>query len=190
VLVGAAIFKVFLIAIALALDVFAVSFGVGIRGIPAARKIRIGLAFAFAEVAMNALGAGLGLLAGRLIGQGAGYFGFAALIGLGIYMMRESRTELSATSRLDLSSGRGLFLASLAISLDSLGVGFSILYVGVPMPISLIIIGCVSITSTLLGISLGRWLGQFAERNAAFIGGLLLALTGVLFTLLKALHIG
>ena len=33
----------------------------------------------------------------------------------------------------------------------------------------------------LLGLSIGRWLGGFAERNAAFVGGLLLALTGVTF---------
>ncbi|MGC1381795.1 MAG: manganese efflux pump [Candidatus Baltobacteraceae bacterium] len=187
---GAAPFKVLVIAVALALDVFAVSVGVGVRGISPGHKLRIGIAFACAEVVMNILGAGLGLLAGRLIGGAAGYFGFAALIGLGIYMMRESRTDLSATSRLDLTRGPGLMLASLAISLDSLGVGFSILYVGVPLPISLIIIAAVSVASTTLGLSIGRWLGRYAERNAAFIGGLLLLLTGLGFTLLKALHIG
>ncbi len=187
---GAAFFKVFLIAIALALDVFAVSVGVGVRGISARNKMRIGIAFACAEVGMNLLGAGIGFLAGRLIGQTAGYFGFAALTGLGVYMMRESRTDLGIALRLDLSQGRGLMLASLAISLDSLGIGFSILYIGVPMPISLIVIACISIASTWFGLTLGRWLGRFAERNAAFIGGLLLSVTGILFAALKALHIG
>jgi manganese efflux pump family protein len=188
--VSVAFFKVLFIALALALDVFAVSVGVGVRGLPARNRVRIGLAFASAEISMNLLGAGLGLLAGRLIGEAAGYFGFAALIGLGAYMMRESRTELGVASRLDLSRGRGLFFASLAISLDSLGIGFSILYIGVPMPISLIVIGSISIASTLVGLTLGRWLGRFAERNAAFVGGLLLALTGVVFAALKALRIG
>jgi manganese efflux pump family protein len=190
VLVSAALFKVFIIALALALDVFAVSVGVGVRGVPPRQKIRIGIAFACAEVGMNVLGAGLGLLAGRLIGDVAGYIGFAALIGLGLYMMRESRTSFSATARLDLTKGRGLLLASLAISLDSLGIGFSILYVGVPMPISLIVIAAMSVISTFFGLTLGRLLGRFAERNAAFVGGLLLALTGVLFAILKALHAG
>jgi len=187
---GAALVKVFIVALALALDVFAVSVGVGVRGIPTQRKLVIGLAFACAEVGMNAIGAGLGLLAGRLIGEYAGYLGFGALFGLGVYMMRESRTVLSDAQRLDLSTGRGLLLASLAISLDSLGIGFSILYIGVPMPISLIVIAAVSVASTTLGLAIGRWLGNFAERNAAFIGGLLLALTGVVFAALKALHIG
>ena len=187
---SAALLKVFIVALALALDVFAVSVGVGVRGVPRTQRIKIGLAFAFAEVAMNSLGAGLGLLAGRLIGDYAGYIGFAALFGLGLYMMRESRTDLRDAQRLDLSSGRGLLVASLAISLDSLGIGFTILYIGVPMPISLIVIAAVSVASTTLGLTIGRWLGRYAERNAAFIGGLLLALTGVVFAALKALNVG
>jgi len=184
------ILKVFIVGVALSLDVFAVSVGVGVRGVPRRQKIRIGITFAFAETAMICVGAGLGLLAGRLIGDYAGYVGFAALVVLGVIMTRESRTILSGTSRLDLSSGVGLLIASIALSVDSLGVGFSILYIGVPMPVSLIIIGSVSIASTLFGLAVGRWLGQFAERNAAFIGGILLAFTGLLFAVLKALRVG
>lgn len=189
-LVSAALIKVLVIALALALDVFAVSVGVGVRGVSPRRKVVIGATFACAEVTMNVLGAGIGLLAGRLIGAAAGYFGFAALIGLGAYMMRESQTSLGVAARLDLTRGHGLLLAALAISLDSLGIGFSILYIGVPMPISLIVIACVSVTSTLLGLTLGRWLGGFAEKNAAFLGGLLLMLTGIVFAVLKALRLG
>lgn len=187
---GAAFLKVLVIALALALDVLAVSVGVGVRGVSARQRFRIGIAFACAEVGMNTIGAGLGLLAGRLIGDYAGYIGFAALFGLGLYMMRESRSEFGGASTLDLTKGRGLFVASLAISLDSLGVGFSILYIGVPMPISLIVIACVSVASTMLGLSVGRFLGRYAERNAAFVGGLLLAVTGIAFAALKALRLG
>lgn len=187
---GAVFLKVFVIALALALDVFAVGVGVGVRGIERKHKIRIGITFACAEVVMNTLGALIGLLAGRIIGDYAGYLGFAGLIGIGIYMMRESRTDLAGAARLDLTKGWGLILASLVISVDSLGVGFSILYVGVPMPVSLIVIAAVSVASTTLGLSVGGRLGSFAERGAAFFGGLILTLTGVLFVLLKALHLG
>jgi manganese efflux pump family protein len=188
--VGEALLKVFVIAMALALDVFAVGVGVGVRGVPRQRRIHIGIAFACAEVAMNVIGAGLGLLAGRLVGDAAGYLGFAALIGIGLYMVRESQSDLRDAKRLDLSTGRGLLVASLAISFDSLGVGFSILYVGVPMPISLIVIALVSIAASTLGLSIGSRLGEYAERNAALVGGLLLSFTGVLFAALKALRVG
>ncbi|MBV9719803.1 MAG: manganese efflux pump [Candidatus Eremiobacteraeota bacterium] len=187
---GAAILKVVVVALALALDVFAVSVGVGVRGVPSSQKLRIGITFAFAEIVMNLIGAGLGAVAGHLVGDYAGYIGFAALIGLGIYMMRESSTDLSSSQRLDLSSGRGLTIAAFAISLDSLGIGFSILYIGVPIAVSLTVIFATSIAFTTLGLTLGRWLGRYAARNAAFIGGLVLALTGVAFAVLKALRIG
>lgn len=187
---GAAFFKIIIVAVALALDVFAVAVGVGVRGVPRERKIRIGIAFASAEIVMNLIGAGLGAAAGRLIGDYAGYMGFGALVAVGIYMMRESFTQLGGGNRLDLSSGHGLLIASLAISLDSLGVGFSILYIGVPLGVSLAVIFIVSVTATTLGLTLGRLLGQVAERRAAFIGGLLLTVTGIAFATFKALHVG
>jgi putative Mn2+ efflux pump MntP len=187
---GAAFLKIFIIALALSLDVFAVSVGVGVRHIPRYRKLRIGLTFASAEVTMICLGAGLGAAAGHLIGDYAGYIGFAALFGVGIYMVKESRSEFSESSHLNLASGRGLILASLSVSLDSLGVGFSILYIGVPMPLSLIVIAGVSLAATTLGLTIGRLLGRWSEQNAAFFGGILLSLTGVLFAILKALHLG
>lgn len=186
----AAFLKVLVVALALALDVFAVSVGVGVRGVPRATKIRIGIAFACAEIVMNVVGAGLGLIAGKLIGGVAGYIGFAALAGLGIYMIRESRSGMSEGAKLDLSQGFGLLLAALSISLDSLGIGFSILYIGVPLPESLAVIGIVSVCATTLGLSIGQRIGARAEENAAFLGGLLLLLTGVVFALLKALNIG
>jgi manganese efflux pump family protein len=188
--VYAAYAKVLLVAAALALDVFAVSVGVGVRGVPRRRKVLIGLTFATAEVAMNIVGAALGVAVGRVIGNYAGYVGFAALFVLGIYMMRESRTTLGGAARLDLSSGHGLLVAALAVSLDSLGVGFSILYLGVPVEIALGTIFVVSILATTLGLALGRWLGRYAEQNAALIGGALLSLTGLVFAVLKALRLG
>jgi putative Mn2+ efflux pump MntP len=105
-------------------------------------------------------------------------------------MMRESRSGLSEGAALDLSRGFGLLLASLSISLDSLGIGFSILYIGVPLVEALVVIAIVSVCATTLGLSLGQRIGARAEQNAAFLGGLLLLLTGLVFTVLKALNIG
>jgi putative Mn2+ efflux pump MntP len=182
--------KIFVIALSLALDVFAVSIGVGVRGVPRKVKIRIGAAFAFAEIAMNCIGAALGLAVGKLLGDVAGYIGFVALFGLGLYMMWESLREGAQAEPLDMSRGWGLFIASLSISLDSLGIGFSILYIGVPLPISLATIAIVSVLATVSGLTLGRTLGRRIEEHAEFLGGLLLTITGLVFIVLKALHIG
>jgi putative Mn2+ efflux pump MntP len=170
------------------------------RGISRGMKIRIGLAFASAEVIMNLVGVALGAVAGRLIGAAAGYLGFAALIGVGGFLIYESRRDLEDRAPLDLSSGWGLLVASLSISLDSLGIGFSILYIGVPLAVSLGAIFIVSITATALGLSLGKLAGSIVEDRAELLAGILLAATGVagvlfasagvVFEFLKALRIG
>jgi manganese efflux pump family protein len=139
---------------------------------------------------MNLLGAGLGLAAGSKIGSVAGYVGFGSLVVLGAFAMKTSGDDSSGVSKIDLSRGWGLLFGALSISLDSLGVGFSILYIGVPLVESLAIIGAVSIAATTLGLTLGRRVGARTEQRAAFLGGLLLVLTGLALILFKALHLG
>ena len=186
----AAAVKVLVIALTLGIDVFAVSVGAGVRGTSPSRRLRIGSAFAFAEVAMNCIGALLGVAAGHFIGAAAGYIGFGALIVLGIYMSVQGLREKELRAPIDMSRGWGLALASLTISLDSLGVGFSILYIGVPPLVTLAAIAIVSVSATSAGLALGNRLGRRVEERAELAGGVLLALTGVAFTLLKALRAG
>jgi putative Mn2+ efflux pump MntP len=138
---------------------------------------------------MTLIGAGLGRLAGELLGDVAGYIGFAALIGVGIYMVIESLRE-SEEGGFDLSRGWGLLLGALSISLDSLGIGFSIIYIGVPLAVSLICIAVVSASSTALGLTLGRVLGSRAEASAATWSGVVLIVTGIVFTVLKLFFSG
>ncbi len=173
-----------LVAASLGLDVFAVSIGVGMRGLSTAAKVRIGAAFATAEVSMTLIGAGIGQLAGRLIGDAAGYIGFGALVLVGGYMVVESLREGDGGG-FDLSRGWGLFLGAISISLDSLGIGFSILYIGVPLAVSLVCIAVVAIASTTLGLTIGRVLGARVEASAATWGGIILIATGVTFAALK-----
>jgi putative Mn2+ efflux pump MntP len=180
--------RVALLAISLAFDVFAVSVGVGMRGLSVAARIRIGASFAAAEVGMKLIGAGLGALVGRLLGDAAGYLGFAALVAVGAYMIVEELRQ--GEKQLDLSRGWGLFVASLSISFDSLGVGFSIVYIGAPLWATLGAIAAASVVATSLGVAFGSFLGQRAERWAGLLGGIALVATGLLFAALKYFHIG
>lgn len=184
----AAAIKIAVVALSLALDVFAVSVGVGMRDVPRALKFRIGIAFATAEITMTLIGAGLGAVVGKLLGDITGYLGFAALFGVGCYMVYESLRESEMKQPLDMSRGWGLMVAALSISLDSLGIGFSILYIGVPLAVSLVVIGTVSIAATTCGLTLGRALGRRIEEQAELAAGVILALTGVAFALLKAFN--
>ena len=186
----AAFFKILFVALSLGLDVFAVSVGVGMRGSSTAIKLRIGAAFATAEVTMTVCGVLLGQLAGHLLGEAAAYLGFTALVGVGIYMIYEALHGTEEGGGFDLSRGWGLFLGALSISLDSLGIGFSILYIGVPLVISLIFIGITSVLATTLGLVLGKRLGVLFEERAALWSGIVLVLTGLSFAALKYFNVG
>lgn len=186
----AAFFKVLFVALSLGLDVFAVSVGVGMKGADRWVKIRIGAAFAAAEMTMTVLGVLLGQAAGHLLGDAAGYLGFAALVGVGGYMIYEALHGTEEGGGFDLSRGFGLVLGALSISLDSLGIGFSILYIGVPLVYSLVFIGAASVLSTTLGLALGKRLGLVAEERAALLAGIVLVLTGIAFAAIKFFHVG
>jgi putative Mn2+ efflux pump MntP len=180
----AAALKIAFVAVSLGLDVFAVCVGVGMRGTDRTIKLRIGAAFAFAEVSMTLIGVLLGATAGKYLGDAAGYLGFAAITFVGGYTVFET---LRGSNRggFDLSRGWGLFLGALSISLDSLGIGFSILFIGVPLLVSIVCIAAASILSTALGLTLGRALGARMEQAAALWAGLILIGTGVVFGGLK-----
>jgi manganese efflux pump family protein len=179
-----AIFKVAVLAISLALDVFAVCIAVGVRGHSQREKLRIGAAFGTAEVSMNVIGAVLGRLIGRLIGGTAAYLGFAALVGVGIYMMVETVREEEQS--LDLSTGWGLLLAAISISLDSLGIGFTLPYLGLNVLLALAAVFVASILATSLGLSLGRMLGTRVGNAAGIVAGVILILTGLAFAFARA----
>jgi putative Mn2+ efflux pump MntP len=187
---AAAFLKILFVALSLGLDVFAVCIGVGMRGTDRGVKIRIGAAFATAEVTMTLIGVAIGQAAGRLLGDAAGYLGFAALVGVGAYMVYEALHGTEEGGGFDLSRGWGLILGALSISLDSLGIGFSILYIGVPLGLSVVFIGVASVLATVLGLSLGRRLGVAFEQTAALWAGIILVLTGLSFAALKFFHIG
>jgi len=186
---GAAALKIAFVALSLALDVFAVSVGVGMRGAGIALKVRIGAAFASAEIGMTLIGVLIGKVAGLYLGEAAAYLGFAALVGVGAYMIYESRRG-DAGAGFDLSRGWGLVLAALSISLDSLGIGFSILFIGVPLGVSLACIGAASVGSTALGLTLGKALGKRAEESAGAWAGIVLMATGLGFGALHYFHAG
>ncbi len=186
----AAVLKIVFVALSLGLDVFAVSVGVGMRGNSRAVKIRIGAAFAVSEVGMTLIGVALGHVAGQLLGASAGYLGFAALVGVGGYMIYEALHGTDESGGFDLSRGWGLVLGALSISLDSLGIGFSILYIGVPLAFSVVCIAAASVLASSVGLAIGKRLGLVAEETAALWAGIVLVITGLSFAGLKLFDVG
>jgi putative Mn2+ efflux pump MntP len=94
--------------------------------------------------------------------------------------LREEKGEL------DLSTGWGLLVAALSISLDSLGVGFTLPYLGVNVVFALGAVFVVSIVATTVGLALGRLIGSRVGGATGLIAGIMLALTGIVFATARA----
>jgi manganese efflux pump family protein len=174
--------KIMAVAIAIGLDVFALSVGVGIGSKEWSVRVRLGVAFAAAEITMQVIGYELGTGAGALLGEIAEWIGFGLLALVGAFMIYESYKPESEPS-FDLTRGVGLLLASLSISLDSLGVGFALPATGIPLVPLLITVSITTSGFTFAGLAFGQRMGERYEHDAQRAAGGILILLALLFSI-------
>src|SRR5437868_11562071 len=82
--------KIFAVAFAVGLDVLALSIGVGVARLSPGASVRVGSAFAVAEIAMQLIGYGLGATASQMLGQVADVVSLALLFLIGSIMIAKS----------------------------------------------------------------------------------------------------
>jgi putative Mn2+ efflux pump MntP len=178
--------KVFAVALAVGLDVLAISVGVGVMRLALDARVRLGCAFAGSEIAMQVVGYELGAGAGRMLGEVATYVGFGLLAAIGGLMIRSSFRH-SSEHEFDATRGTGLLITSLSISLDSLGVGIALPAVGIPLLPLLITVSITTTIFTFTGLAFGARLGERYERGAERCAGALLIVLAALFAI-EQLH--
>jgi putative Mn2+ efflux pump MntP len=178
--------KVGAVAIAVGLDVLAVAVGVGVTRPALRASLRLGVAFATAEIAMQVVGYQLGTRAGLLLGEVATYAGFILLALVGFLMLRKS-LQPSSNEGFDATSGTGLLMTALSISLDSLGVGIALPAAGIPILPLLITVSITTSVFTLIGLAFGARLGERYEHGAEGLAGALLMILAALFILERCL---
>ena len=173
--------KAFTVALAVGLDVFAVSVGVGIAQVAQDVRLKLGLAFTSSEITMQVLGYELGAGAGKVLGEVAAYAGFALLALVGTLMIRNSLRN-RPEAEFEATRGLGLLMTALSISLDSLGVGVALPAVAIPLWPLLIIISITTTVFTSIGLAFGSRLGERYEHGAERAAGIMLVVLAGLFT--------
>jgi putative Mn2+ efflux pump MntP len=174
--------KIIAVAVAVGFDVLAISIGVGIAQIPWQASVRLGISFATAEIVMQVIGFELGTGAGRLFGEIAEWIGLVLLALVGGFMIIESY-RLGKKKSFDPTRGAGLLVASLSISLDSLGIGFALPAVGIPLIPLLITLSITTAIFTSIGLAFGAKIGERYERDAERVAGAMLILLAIIFSL-------
>jgi manganese efflux pump family protein len=172
-----------LVAASLGLDNFAACIGIGASGVDAGTRLRVGIIFGAFEAGMPILG----LLAGRglaaTLGQAAHWVGAGLLIATGGYALVQAiRHRGTDGAEGEVPSGQRtgrLLLTGLALSIDNLAVGFALGTLHVSLAVTVIVIGAVSVTMSLLGLELGRRIGDWVGELGEVAGGVVLVGVGV-----------
>ncbi len=173
--------KVLAVAFAVGLDVLAISIGVGVARDAAEVRLRLGVAFATAEIVMQLIGYEVGRRAGEMLGEAAALIGFGLLGLIGLLMVRKSLQQGGVEERFDGTIGVGLVMTSLSISLDSLGVGVALPAAHIPLAPMLITVSITTTVFTLIGLAFGARLGARYEHRAEGMAGAMLLLLAVAF---------
>jgi len=172
------------IAVALAMDAFAVAIatGVQLKCVDSRQTFRLAWHFGLFQALMPVIGWSLGLTVRGFIESYAHWIAFALLAWIGVRMLREAfETECDEGERCDPTRGMSLIMLSVATSIDALAVGLSMSVLGISIWYPALIIGLVALVFTAAGLHIGRLIagasrfGQVAE----VAGGCVLLLIGV-----------
>jgi len=173
-----------LVAVSLGLSNFAAAIGIGVAGIDARTRLRVGLIFGLFEAGMPILGLLLGHSLAHTLGHAAHRIGAALLVATGLYALIQSvRRRLASGNDHEAvpvttqRTGR-LLITGIALSIDNLAVGFALGSYHVGLLLAAVVIGAISISLSLAGLELGNRLGTRTGENGEILGGLVLIAVG------------
>lgn len=172
--------------LSLGLDTVAVALGLGLSGLPQARWWRVGLTFAAFEGLMPVAGLLLGRQFDAVLGAAATYAAALLLVAIGLLAIKEALSDDGSASLADVGDARKLLLTGLSVSLDELAVGFSLGVLGAPLGPALGYIAIQAFALTMLGLRLGRGLGQRLGERAELASGVVLSLLGAALIISEA----
>jgi manganese efflux pump family protein len=184
-----------IVAASLGIDNFAASVAIGVSGVDARTRLRVGVVFGLFESGMPVLGLIAGEQVATSLGSAARWVGAGLLIAVGLYTLasaarsnagsRQDRApsaqagSTTPTTRAGTPSLAGLLLSGLALSVDNLVVGFALGTSHTSIIAGVIVIGVVSVALSLLGLELGASIGRWAGRRAEQLAGAMLIAVGI-----------
>lgn len=175
------LWTILLIALALAMDAFAVSVasGIAIKQLRIRHALTIAGWFGTFQALMPLLGWLAGLKLQALIAGFDHWIAFGLLCFVGCKMIYESFRMEAVQKKAEPLDIHVLFVLSVATSIDALaaGISFAMLKVSIVTPI--LIIGLVTFVISFIGVWVGRHTGHFFEKKIEIAGGLLLIVIGI-----------
>lgn len=173
------IFELFLLAVGLSMDAFAVSIckGLSVRNLKLRHALTVGIYFGGFQAGMPLIGYFLGRQFQSLITSIDHWIAFALLAIIGLNMIRES-LEKEAGETDDSFSFRTMFLLAVATSIDALAAGITFAFLQVSIILAVSLIGITTFVLSAVGIKIGNVFGTKYKARAEMFGGIVLILLG------------
>ena len=173
------LWELFVIAVGLSMDAFAVSIckGLSVRRCEAKHMLLCGLYFGAFQAAMPLLGFLLGAQFEALVVSIAPFAAFVLLALIGANMVRESRGEDEDIG--DDFSPRAMLPLAVATSIDALAVGVSFALLRVDIVPAVSLIGLTTFALCICGVKIGNLFGSRYRASAEFFGGVVLIAMGL-----------
>ena len=174
--------ELFLIAVGLSMDAFAVSIckGLGMQRLNMGQAVVIALFFGGFQALMPVIGWAVGAQFAHFVSTYAHWIAFALLAFVGGKMLwdafHEDEGEDAGPFKLELGD---LLMLAIATSIDALAVGVSFAFLDVAIAPSAALIGVTTFVLSLAGVALGHQFGSRWEKPATIVGGIVLILIGV-----------
>lgn len=177
--------SIFLIALSMAMDAFAVSLGSGVKIGPGPRPVfRIAFHFGLFQALLPIIGWFFGNTIEPYMRNFDHWVAFGLLAFVGIRMIRSGFGEEEEETAKDPSRGLTMVMLSIAVSIDALAVGLSLGLLGVTIWAPALVIGLVTGALSLIGLRMGNGLGKRFGKPVEVLGGLVLIGIGIRIVLM------
>ncbi len=176
---GISLVSLFIIAVGLSMDAFAVSIckGLSMPKMKWKNAIIAGLYFGGFQAIMPLIGYLLGVGFENKIKAVDHWIAFVLLAFIGANMIKESRGETEELN--DSFDVKTMLLLAIATSIDALAVGVSFAFLSVSIIPAILFIGLCTFTFSFFGIKIGNVFGSKYKAKAEFLGGVILILMGL-----------
>lgn len=171
--------ELFVLAVGLSMDAFAVSIckGLSLGKIKAKHLCIAGAWFGGFQALMPLIGYFLGSFFAEAITKYDHWIAFVLLVLIGGNMIKEAfGKEEELNNVMDVKT---MFLLAVATSIDALAVGVTFAFLQVQIVPAIIFIGAVTFAFSAVGIKIGSIFGTKYKSKAEFIGGVILILIGL-----------
>ena len=175
------IIELFILAVGLSMDAFAVSIckGLSLGKIKWKHMVIAGAWFGGFQALMPLIGYFLGIGFSDFVSNFSHWIAFALLLIIGGNMIKEALGKDDDEESNASMKFKAMLLLAIATSIDALAVGVTFAFLDVAIVPAILFIGVVTFVFSAAGIKIGSLFGTKYKSKAEIVGGVILILLGI-----------